>query len=319
MSIDKFGRFKHKNTRIIPIRQKNPNYGFKLTPDGDFDMENKRIRNVLEPIESNDAINKKYLDGYVRKETDDNYFKILSKFNPDIQYLKTNYNQMSSRITAVNNKLFNRMEKMNDTKTGEIREIEIFLKKQLESHKENLENIENVKLISLEKSLKNELQTKKKDIEQVFNKMNNVEKDIIAQFKKLKETIDGIENVKPVLIKIVKENYEDLKRDIEKFNENLLETKYTSPMLDKLHNISKSCIDSTTQNSNEINRLVQRVTFLESNMLGSTSSIKPSTADSRSTSPTSSPPIKRKLPAPKLKCPEGTIRDRNDQCRPALD
>ena len=39
-----------------------PGIGFKLTEDGDFDLENKRLCNIAIPVEETDAISKKYHD-----------------------------------------------------------------------------------------------------------------------------------------------------------------------------------------------------------------------------------------------------------------
>ena len=44
-----------------------PGVGFKLTDDGDYDMENKKLRNVAEPQENDDSSTKRYVDNEVSK------------------------------------------------------------------------------------------------------------------------------------------------------------------------------------------------------------------------------------------------------------
>ena len=44
-----------------------PGVGFKLTDDGDYDMENKKLRNVAEPQSKNDSSTKRYVDTGVSK------------------------------------------------------------------------------------------------------------------------------------------------------------------------------------------------------------------------------------------------------------
>ena len=40
-----------------------PGIGFKLTDDGDFDIDSKRLTDVGKPTESSDATTKAYVDG----------------------------------------------------------------------------------------------------------------------------------------------------------------------------------------------------------------------------------------------------------------
>ena len=57
MSIDKFGR--HASTvkvRQETKRQLHETVGFKITDDGNIDVENKNIRKLAEPTESSDAV-----------------------------------------------------------------------------------------------------------------------------------------------------------------------------------------------------------------------------------------------------------------------
>lgn len=65
--VDKFGR-KKKNQRVI-IREKR-GLGFKLTGDGNYDMQTKRLVNLGEPEQSTDAVTVGYVDDVTRQAKD---------------------------------------------------------------------------------------------------------------------------------------------------------------------------------------------------------------------------------------------------------
>ena len=58
MSVDKFGRYRG---RIAPARGP-PGVGFVLTAEGDFNMRNKRMKNIKQPYDAADAATKAYVD-----------------------------------------------------------------------------------------------------------------------------------------------------------------------------------------------------------------------------------------------------------------
>ena len=53
--------------KIIEIVKGLPGVGFKLTDDGDYDIQNKKLTNVSEPHDNNDGSTKKYVDSEVSK------------------------------------------------------------------------------------------------------------------------------------------------------------------------------------------------------------------------------------------------------------
>jgi hypothetical protein len=57
MSVDIFGRSSSTNKKII--LKGPPGVGFSLTDSGNFDIEHKRLCNVGEPVDSQDAVNLK--------------------------------------------------------------------------------------------------------------------------------------------------------------------------------------------------------------------------------------------------------------------
>ncbi|KAK4882197.1 hypothetical protein RN001_005516 [Aquatica leii] len=60
MSVDKFGRL-YENTRRAATNQRGPpGVGFILTDDNNYDMKNRRLINVGNPIDPHNALNLKY-------------------------------------------------------------------------------------------------------------------------------------------------------------------------------------------------------------------------------------------------------------------
>ena len=53
--------------KIVEIVKGLPGVGFKLTDDGDYDIQNKKLRNVASPRTNNDATTKSYVDTEVDK------------------------------------------------------------------------------------------------------------------------------------------------------------------------------------------------------------------------------------------------------------
>ena len=78
MSVDKFGRYSEFRSYFEKTE------GFPQTPDGDYDVGNKRLKRVNDPKDENDAINLKYL----KNET-------ISSLKLD----GDNYNAISKKIT----------------------------------------------------------------------------------------------------------------------------------------------------------------------------------------------------------------------------
>jgi len=66
MSVDVFGRQLHPLKGIV---RGPPGEGFRLTPEGHFDMENKRLCQVAHPLEFQDAVNLDYLQDVLQTET----------------------------------------------------------------------------------------------------------------------------------------------------------------------------------------------------------------------------------------------------------
>ncbi|KAF5280055.1 hypothetical protein FQA39_LY18170 [Lamprigera yunnana] len=64
MSVDKFGRLYENMRRFAAASgsslRRPPALGFKFTPENDYDIDNRRLTNVLDPVNSSDVLNLKY-------------------------------------------------------------------------------------------------------------------------------------------------------------------------------------------------------------------------------------------------------------------
>ena len=81
MSIDVFGRSLSSSSKVA---RGPPGIGFNLTEKGDFDLENKKLCNVADPVDEGDAVNLKSLN----KSLD-------VKFNELKQLLDTQTNEIN--------------------------------------------------------------------------------------------------------------------------------------------------------------------------------------------------------------------------------
>lgn len=78
MTFDKFGRSSFSANRGIVRNQ--PGIGFKLTNTGDYDMENKVLKNLKSPLDANDASTKEYVD----KNSPNKNITFIKKLNAEL-------------------------------------------------------------------------------------------------------------------------------------------------------------------------------------------------------------------------------------------
>ena len=81
-----------------------PGVGFNLTSTGDYDMVNKKLRNVGNPVSNTDAANKKYVDdncggGKTSSLTIDSNINMKSQFS--ITKLKHQQTMMTLRLRSM--------------------------------------------------------------------------------------------------------------------------------------------------------------------------------------------------------------------------
>lgn len=70
MSIDIFGRQLVKNEVRIgsSINRGPPGDGFKINMDGNYDMDNKRLCNIGDPVDDHDAISAKFMRDLLQEQ-----------------------------------------------------------------------------------------------------------------------------------------------------------------------------------------------------------------------------------------------------------
>ena len=82
MSVDAFGRtLKRSKGERGP-----PGVGYKLTSDGHYDIENRKLCNLADPSQSGDAVNLKILKTLIESEIKD-VFQITSSLREEIDNL----------------------------------------------------------------------------------------------------------------------------------------------------------------------------------------------------------------------------------------
>lgn len=86
MSLDVFGRkLKGKGGEG---QRGLPGVGFKLTSEGNYDLENSRLENLASPLQSNDAINLKTVQDMVQMAVD-SMTVITARLRSDLDDLNT--------------------------------------------------------------------------------------------------------------------------------------------------------------------------------------------------------------------------------------
>ena len=63
------------NTGVTQGQRGPPGVGFKLTSDGNYDVDNKKLTNVATPTGNADAATKKYIDDHIGNVHQTGYFK----------------------------------------------------------------------------------------------------------------------------------------------------------------------------------------------------------------------------------------------------
>lgn len=101
MSVDVFGR-KLKGGRANGHRGP-PGVGFKLTSEGHYDLENKRLENLAPPLQPKDAINLKAVEDIVQKYM----AEIIPELRSDLdKIIKAELPQIKKNIQNLQNSRF---------------------------------------------------------------------------------------------------------------------------------------------------------------------------------------------------------------------
>lgn len=111
MVVDKFGKISRKEEKITRGR---PGIGFILTSDGNFDLQNKLIKNLNDPVDKNDAVTKQFLKNELNE--------LLKKLE-DLSKTVTTLEQQFSIKYKIND------EKLNKPKSQTIKSKKPIIKK----------------------------------------------------------------------------------------------------------------------------------------------------------------------------------------------
>ena len=91
--------------KIIEIVKVLPGVGFKLTDDGDYDINNKKLRNVASPQTNNDASTKSYVDSEVfktlKKDGSDKMNGLLDMNNSRIENVGAGRHNTADALTHI--------------------------------------------------------------------------------------------------------------------------------------------------------------------------------------------------------------------------
>lgn len=170
MVLNNFGESDDNSNNHVFSRglQGDPGLGFNLTVDGDFDISNKKLCNVGDPIAKNDACTKDYADtkisvldhlingmGGIRDK--------VEQQNVDIKTIPA----QNGRIQQVHNTLLSETRKINASITTKFNENNERLKK----FSDNTEMIINSKYDAIDKKLED--YSKQKDDIDVYKKQIN--------------------------------------------------------------------------------------------------------------------------------------------------
>lgn len=108
MSIDVFGR----HLGSSKVARGPPGIGFNLTKSGDFDLEKKRLCNVADPIDKNDALNLSTWDSFVEEELE-----------PRLKNIEKQNAALGKKFTDFEEEIYKRLEakkKSSSKKPGSI-------------------------------------------------------------------------------------------------------------------------------------------------------------------------------------------------------
>ena len=100
-TIDKFGRQRSALNKSIIVRGP-PGVGFNVTADNHFDIQNKRLKNIGEPVDNQDGVTRDYVDkniGKCMKDIKESHIAFME--NQWSDYSKFIYDKITKMIDEV--------------------------------------------------------------------------------------------------------------------------------------------------------------------------------------------------------------------------
>lgn len=131
-TIDKFGRSKRLGSSSVDvIRYRGPSgVGFKLTPDKHFDIQDKCLKNVGEPVDGTDSATRDYVDKCMSMISGD----VLNALKDSISFTATSMrNYVNESLHKSNADLRKQMEVYVQRHVVEVKQDTILMKKRIQS------------------------------------------------------------------------------------------------------------------------------------------------------------------------------------------
>ena len=184
-----------------------PGIGFKyLDRERNFDLSNKRLANVSNPVENKDASNKQYVDGQVNEINDkhsqlndkhnqlnDQYLNIVSAVTEQSHSIVSNKNKIENNEKRITNNIAKIAENINEIQNQSEKMSENLLKvqNQLLATHEEIHNELNYNIINQEAKLKEWIYNELEQLNESTNKKleEYVRNDKMDEFHDLKEEI----------------------------------------------------------------------------------------------------------------------------------
>ncbi|RWS23084.1 uncharacterized protein B4U80_08866 [Leptotrombidium deliense] len=148
--------FKNKNNKV-KSEKGDPGIGFKLTDDGNYDIENKRLVNVDNPLKENDVVNKKFHSNELEKA--------INQRKVDCEKL---INSLKHEISSISENIIN-----------------------FDKNNKNLINSLNGEM----SELKTKQEILAKDFEEIANKQHSDYSTFNNQIKKIENNINDLKNI----------------------------------------------------------------------------------------------------------------------------
>ena len=98
MSVDAFGRIFLKSGKAAERGPRGE--GYKLTVDGNFDVENRKLCNLADPTQPADAVNLRALRVLIEAEVSE-LFQITTSLKEEVKNLQTELERVKHESNAV--------------------------------------------------------------------------------------------------------------------------------------------------------------------------------------------------------------------------
>lgn len=172
MSVDKFGRFSKKGKfgptgdrgprglpgeRGPPGEQGVQGIGFKLTSNGDYNLNYKNIKNVKSPQDKEDAVNKIYVDDLADKTV----------------HFSNSY--ADAKIQLVNNNLTEQIQKISIAQKKEVKELYSIINTTSEKNKVFNQLYTNESIVDIQEKLMRYIDLNLEEMKNALRELINVE------------------------------------------------------------------------------------------------------------------------------------------------